>query len=254
MKLNASAIALITGAGSGLGAATARLLASKNVQVAILDADKTAAERVAAECKGFALHADVTDSAAVERAIEQLQQHGQLRVAINCAGIAPAKRVVGRNGAMPLEDFSRVININLIGTFNILRLAAHAMSQLEALNADGERGVIINTASIAAYEGQIGQTAYSASKAGIVGLTLPAARELAQHGIRVMTIAPGIFATPMVLAMPAEVQTNLAAAIPFPSRLGQPEEFAATAWHIIENSMLNGSVIRLDGGVRMQGK
>lgn len=245
--------AIVTGGGSGLGAATARALAKAGAKVALLDLNMQNAKQVAAEIGGLAIECDVSDANSATAALEKAGlAHGPARIGINCAGIAPGKRIVGREGAMPLADFSKVININLIGTFNMLRLMAADMSKLDTLNEDGERGIIINTASIAAYEGQIGQTAYSASKGGVVSMTLPAARELARYGIRVVTIAPGIMATPMMAAMPLEVQNNLAAAIPFPKRLGQPEEYARLALHIIDNPLLNGCVIRLDGAMRLQ--
>jgi NAD(P)-dependent dehydrogenase (short-subunit alcohol dehydrogenase family) len=238
--------ALVTGGGSGLGEATARHLASLGVKVIVVDIQAEAAERVAGEIGGQALPLDVTDAAA-EAAIEGT---GDVRLLVNCAGIAPAARIVGRQGPMPLDDFARVISVNLIGTFNMLRLVAAAMASLEPL-ADGERGVIVNTASIAAFEGQIGQAAYAASKGGIASLTMPAARELAALGIRVVAIAPGLFGTPLLLNMPAPVQEALAASVPFPQRLGRPEEFAALVGHISANPMLNGCVLRLDGALRM---
>jgi NAD(P)-dependent dehydrogenase (short-subunit alcohol dehydrogenase family) len=247
--------AIITGGASGMGAETARALAAKGAKVALLDMNFAAAQELAQNLGGLAIACNVTDAKSVEEALTAAQEVlGPVRICVNCAGVAPAKRMVGRDEAMPLEDFSKVININLIGTFNVMRLAAQAMSQLEPVNDEGERGVIINTASVAAYEGQIGQVAYSASKGGIVGMTLPAARELAKFGIRIMTIAPGIMATPMMAGMPKEVQDNLAATIPFPHRLGNASEFAKLVLHIIENSYLNGEVIRLDGAIRMQPK
>jgi NAD(P)-dependent dehydrogenase (short-subunit alcohol dehydrogenase family) len=247
--------ALITGGGSGLGAETARFLAQAGAKVALLDINLQQAERVAQEINGIAIQCDVSDGDSAAAALEHAKRmHGVARICINCAGIAPAKRIVGREGAMPLQDFTKAIQINLIGTFNMLRLAAVAMTELAPLNEDGERGVIINTASVAAYEGQIGQVAYSASKGGVVAMTLPAARELARFGVRVMTIAPGIMETPMMQGMPPEVQSSLAAMIPFPKRLGKPSEYAQLALHIIANPLLNGSVIRLDGAIRMQEK
>ena len=248
-------VVLITGGGSGIGAATARYLAGRGALVALIDRNAEAVNLVAEEINGLGLVADVTDEAEVTRALATIHsQLGPLRVAINCAGIAPAKKLVGRKGVMPLADFERVIQVNLIGTFNVLRLAAAFMTTHEPMDNDGNRGVIINTASIAAYEGQIGQTAYSASKAAIVGLTLPAARDLAEWGIRVMTIAPGLMATPLMQAFPLEVQQNLAASVNFPKRLGAPDEFARLAAHIIDNDYLNGEVIRLDGALRMREK
>jgi NAD(P)-dependent dehydrogenase (short-subunit alcohol dehydrogenase family) len=247
--------AVVTGGGSGMGAETARYLAKTGAKVAVLDINLEKAEQVAKEIDGIAIACDVSDESSATAAIEKAKSlHGAARVCVNCAGIAPAKRVVGREGAMPLEDFRRVIEINLIGTFNLLRLTAAGMAQLDPLNADGERGVIINTASVAAFEGQIGQTAYSASKGGIVSLTLPAARELAQVGVRVVTIAPGIMETPMLQGMPQSVQDSLAAMVPFPKRLGKASEYAKLVLHIVENTMLNGTVIRLDGAIRMQPK
>jgi NAD(P)-dependent dehydrogenase (short-subunit alcohol dehydrogenase family) len=243
--------ALVTGGGSGLGRATAAKLAALGAKVAILDINVEAAARVAAKIGGIAIACDVVDADATAAAIGQARDRfGPARILINCAGIAPARRVVGRDGPIPLEDFVRVVNVNLIGTFNAIRLAAHAMSTLDPLE-DGERGVIVSTASVAAYDGQIGQAAYSASKGGVVSMMLPIARELSQFGIRVCAIAPGIFNTPMVSGMPEEVQQSLAASIPFPKALGRPEHYADLALHIIENRYLNGEVIRLDGAVRL---
>jgi NAD(P)-dependent dehydrogenase (short-subunit alcohol dehydrogenase family) len=243
--------AIVTGGGSGLGAATARMLAQAGAKVAVLDVNDKAAAEVATAVNGIAVHCDVTDSAATEKALAQAAaDHGTPRIVVSCAGIGPAKRIVGRDGPMPLADFARVIEINLIGTFNLMRLAAAAMQPLEPLQ-DGERGVIVCTASVAAYEGQIGQAAYAASKAGVVGLVLPAAREFAQFGIRVNAIAPGIFTTPMLHALPEAAQQSLAASVPFPKLLGQPPQFAALVRHMIENRYLNGEVVRLDGALRM---
>jgi NAD(P)-dependent dehydrogenase (short-subunit alcohol dehydrogenase family) len=243
--------ALVTGGGSGLGAATARLLAEAGAKVAVLDVNDKAAAEVAIDIDGIAIHCDVTDDAATEKALAQAAaDHGPARIVVNCAGVGPAKRIVGRDGPMPLADFARVIDINLIGTFNVMRLTAAAMQALDPLQ-DGERGVIVCTASVAAYEGQIGQSAYAASKAGVVGLVLPAAREFAQFGIRVNGIAPGIFTTPMLHALPDAAQQSLAAAVPFPKLLGQPPQFAALARHMIENRYLNGEVVRLDGALRL---
>ncbi|MBI1776584.1 MAG: SDR family NAD(P)-dependent oxidoreductase [Proteobacteria bacterium] len=244
--------ALVTGGGSGLGEATARALAGAGAKVAILDVNQKAAARVAADIGAFAIACDVADAAWGEAAVSGAAAvNGPARIAVNCAGIGPADRIVGKDGPMALDQFRRVIEINLIGSFNIMRLAAAGMQALPPL-ADGERGVIISTASVAAYEGQIGQAAYAASKGGIVALTLPAAREFARHGIRVVAIAPGLFATPMLIGMPEQVKTNLAASVPFPSRLGKPEEYARLVLAIIDNPMLNGEVIRLDGAIRMQ--
>ncbi|MBP0111813.1 SDR family NAD(P)-dependent oxidoreductase [Bradyrhizobium vignae] len=246
--------AIVTGGASGLGAATARKLAAQGAKVSVCDLNTKLAETVAAEIEGVAVTCDVSDAASAEAAIAQATKaHGPARVLVNCAGIGVAKRVVGRDGPMALSDFDKVIKVNLIGTFNMLRLAAAEMSKLEP-QASGERGVIINTASVAAYDGQIGQSAYSASKGGIVGMTLPIARELAQFGIRVLTIAPGLFLTPLLANLPQEAQDSLAAAIPFPRRLGNADEFAALALHMVENAYLNGEVVRLDGSLRMAPK
>ena len=243
--------AVVTGGASGLGAATARMLAEAGAKVALLDVNHKAAAEVAIDINGIAIACDVTDSAATEKALAKATaDHGVARILVNCAGVGPAKRIVGRDGPMPLADFERVIAINLIGTFNAMRLAAAAMQPLTTLE-EGERGVIVCTASVAAYEGQIGQAAYAASKGGVVGLVLPAAREFAQFGIRVNAVAPGIFFTPMLHALPDAAQQSLAAAVPFPKLLGQPPQFAALVRHIIENRYLNGEVIRLDGALRM---
>jgi NAD(P)-dependent dehydrogenase (short-subunit alcohol dehydrogenase family) len=241
--------AIVTGAASGLGAATAQLLAQQGAKVALLDVND--AGPVAAEIGGLALTCDVTNEGSASAAIDQARtQHGTARILVNCAGVGPAKRIVGRDGPMPLADFKRVIDINLIGTFNMMRLAAAEMSMLPSL-ADGERGVIVSTASVAAFEGQIGQAAYAASKGGVAALTVPAARELSQFGIRVLAIAPGIFATPMLKALPQEAQDSLGASVPFPQRLGEPREFAELVLHCLRNGYLNGEVIRLDGALRM---
>ncbi|PHR22637.1 MAG: 3-hydroxyacyl-CoA dehydrogenase [Hoeflea sp.] len=245
--------AIVTGGGSGLGAATARALAKAGAKVALLDVNLEQAEKVAAEIGGKAIACDVSDAAAAEAALAEAAEAGEARILINCAGIAPAVRVVGREGPHDLDLFRKVIEVNLIGSFNMLRLFADRASKLEPL-ADGERGVVISTASVAAFDGQIGQAAYSASKGGVHAMALPIAREIARFGIRVMTIAPGIFATPMLLGMPQEVQDSLGASVPFPSRLGQPEEYANLAMHIIDNAMLNGETIRLDGAIRMAPK
>jgi NAD(P)-dependent dehydrogenase (short-subunit alcohol dehydrogenase family) len=244
--------ALVTGGGSGLGEATARELARLGAQVAVLDVNLDNAQRVAADIGGLALACDVTRPDSVQAAIEAAATaHGPARILMQIAGIGTAKRVVGKDGnAAPLEDFVKVINVNLVGTYNVARLFAAACVKLEPLD-DGERGVMVFTASVAAYDGQVGQQAYSASKAGVVGMTLPMARDLAQHGIRVCTIAPGLFATPLMQQLPEPVQASLAASIPFPRRLGKPEEFAELACHIVRNSHLNGETIRLDGALRM---
>jgi len=246
--------AIVTGGGSGMGAATARSLAAAGAKVAVLDLNPDAAKAVAAEIAGVGVVCDVADEKAVEAAIVEAREvHGPARICISCAGVATAGRIVGRDGPLPLERFKQVVDINLIGTFNVMRLAAADMVGLEPL-VDDERGVIINTASVAAYEGQVGQAAYAASKGGVVALTLPAARELAQFGVRVLTIAPGLVATPMLLQMPQEVQDSLAASVPFPKRLGDPTEFAELVAHLIGNTLMNGTVVRLDGAIRMAPK
>jgi len=243
--------AIVTGGASGLGAATAQMLAEAGAKVAILDVNGEGARVTAEKIGGLGLACDVTAAAATATAIAAAKaKHGIARILVNCAGIGPAKRIVGRDGPMPLAEFERVVSINLIGTFNALRLAAADMQGLAPLQ-DGERGIIVCTASVAAYEGQIGQAAYAASKGGVVGLVMPAAREFAQFGIRVNAIAPGIFSTPMLHALPEEAQQSLAAAVPFPKLLGQPPQFAALVRHLIENRYLNGEVIRLDGALRM---
>jgi NAD(P)-dependent dehydrogenase (short-subunit alcohol dehydrogenase family) len=239
-------IAVVTGGASGIGKACVQALEKRGIHVVIWDRQIIGLGLEAVEC-------DVSSAQSVEHALQEtITRAGVPRLCINCAGVAPAQRMVGKDGAMPLEAFKQVIDINLVGTFNVMRVVAAAMMKLELIASSSERGVIINTASIAAFEGQIGQLAYSASKGGVVAMTLPAARELAQHSIRVNTIAPGLVATPMLLTMPQEVQDSLAATIPFPKRFGKPEEFAALAIHIIENGMINGEVIRLDGALRMQ--
>ncbi len=244
--------ALVTGGASGLGAATARELARLGARVAVLDRNAEGASVVAAEIGGIGLACDITNTDSVLAALDAARAaHGPARLLMNVAGIGSAKRIVGKDGApAPLEDFERVVRVNLIGTYNITRLAAAEMVKLEPLE-DGERGVIVNTASVAAFDGQVGQEAYSASKGGIVGMTLPLARDLAQYGIRVCTIAPGLFLTPLMAELPQAVQDSLAASIPFPKRLGKPEEFAQLAAGIIHNLSLNGEVIRLDGALRM---
>ncbi|AZO02788.1 MULTISPECIES: 3-hydroxyacyl-CoA dehydrogenase [unclassified Mesorhizobium] len=247
-------IAIVTGGGSGLGEATARALADKGAHVAILDVGIERAAKVAADIGGIAVQCDVSsgDSATVAIA-EVAAKLGQPRILVNCAGIAIGVKTIGKDGPHPLDQYRKVIEINLIGTFNMIRLVADRAAQLDPL-AGGERGVIVNTASVAAYDGQIGQAAYSGSKGGVVGMTLPVARDLARSGIRVCTIAPGIFKTPMMAGMPQDVQDSLGAAVPFPPRLGEPAEYAALALHIIENQMLNGETIRLDGAIRMAPK
>jgi NAD(P)-dependent dehydrogenase (short-subunit alcohol dehydrogenase family) len=243
--------AIVTGAASGLGAATAEALSLAGAKVALLDVNLDGARENAARIGGTAIRCDVASADDAAKAIADAKaKHGPARILVNCAGVGPAKRIVGRDGPMPLADFERVIAINLIGTFNMLRLCAADMQGLEPL-ADGERGVIVSTASVAAYEGQIGQAAYAASKGGVAALTIPAARELAQFGVRVMAIAPGIFATPMLRALPQAAQDSLGAAVPFPKRLGEPREFADMVLTIVRNGYLNGETIRLDGALRM---
>lgn len=244
-------IALVTGGGSGLGAATARHLAAKGAKVAILDFDMTRAEAVAGEIGGMAVKVDVSDASAVGTAIAQIcDTIGTPRVAINCAGIGVAARIVGRESKLSIEAFEKVVKVNLFGTYNVMSHAAAKMAQLEPL-ADGERGVVINTSSVAYQDGQLGQAAYAASKGGIAALCLPAAREFAQSGIRVMAIAPGLFHTPMMEGLPEEVAAKITANIPFPARLGQPQEYALLAEQIVTNPFLNGTTIRLDGAVRL---
>ncbi len=247
---------VVTGGGSGLGAATARMLVEAGGKVVLADVNKEAGEALADELGAAAafVATDVTDEVSAKAAIDRaVSGFGGLNGLIGCAGVAPAEKVVGREGPHRLESFARTVSINLIGTFNMIRLAADAMSKGEA-DGGGERGVIVNTASVAAYDGQVGQAGYASSKAGVVGLTLPVARELSRFGIRVMTIAPGIMETPMLMGMPQDVQDSLGKMVPFPSRLGRPGEFAALVRHIIENAYLNGEVIRLDGAIRMAAK
>ena len=246
-------VALVTGGASGLGEATVRALIAKGGRAAILDRPQSPGEKLAAELGASAVFApaDVTSEEQVASAIKRaVDAFGGVHIAINCAGVGAAMKTTGSSGPMPLDIFEMVIRINLIGTFNVIRLAATEMLK-NTPNGDGERGVLINTASIAAFDGQIGQVAYSASKGGIVGLTLPAARDLAQSGIRVCAIAPGLFDTPLLAGLPEEVRTSLGATVPFPPRLGRPDEYAALALHIVQNTMLNGEVIRLDGALRM---
>ena len=243
--------AIVTGGGSGLGAATGAALAAAGAKVALLDVNLDGAKSVAAKIGGLAVRCDVTDSDGATAAVKEARdKHGVARILINCAGIGTPRRIVGRDGPMPLAEFEKVIKVNLIGTFNLMRLFAADLQGQPALD-DGERGVIISTASVAAYEGQIGQAAYSASKGGVVALTMPAAREFSQFGIRVNAIAPGIFATPMLASLPDEAQQSLAAQVPFPKLLGKPEQYAELAMHIISNRYLNGEVIRIDGAMRM---
>ncbi len=251
-----NSVFVVTGGASGLGAGTARMIVAAGGKVVLADVNRLAGEALAQELGANAcfVETDVTCEDSARKAIGAARRiFGGLQGLVNCAGIAPAERLVGRDGVHALVSFSRVINVNLVGTFNMIRLAAEVMSQSEP-NEAGERGVIVSTASVAAYDGQIGQAAYAASKGGVVAMTLPIARELARSGIRVMSIAPGLFETPMVLGMSAEVQEALGKMAPFPSRLGQPAEYAALVRHICENMMLNGEVIRLDGAIRMAPK
>jgi NAD(P)-dependent dehydrogenase (short-subunit alcohol dehydrogenase family) len=244
--------AVVTGGGSGMGAETARHLAKAGAKVAVLDVNKANAEAVAKEIGGLALECDVSSEAAASKALEAARKaNGPTRILINCAGIVRGARVVGKEGPHDLGLFASVIGVNLVGTFNMLRLAAAEMSTLEPLNDTGERGVVINTASVAAFEGQIGQAAYSASKGGVVAMTLPAARELSRFGVRVVTVAPGLIETPMMGSMTKEVLDSLVSTTVFPKRLGKPAEFAKLALHIVENAMINGETIRLDGAVRL---
>lgn len=249
----ASNIFIITGGASGLGAATARMIAENGGKVVLADVRIDVGQQLAADLNGRFIKCDVTSEADGKATVDAALGMGVLRGLVNCAGIAPAAKTVGKDGPHPLDLFQRVVNINLIGTFNMARLAADAMARTDPTE-HGERGVIINTASVAAFDGQIGQAAYAASKAAVAGLTLPMARDLSRNGIRVMTIAPGIFETPMLLGMPQEVQDSLGRMVPFPSRLGKPQEYAQLARAIIENVMLNGETIRLDGAIRMQPK
>ncbi|MEO8600217.1 MAG: 3-hydroxyacyl-CoA dehydrogenase [bacterium] len=244
---------IITGGASGLGAATARMIVEGGGKVVLADVQVEAGEKLAAELDGKFVKCDVTSEADGLAVVAAATAMGTLRGLVNCAGVAPAVKTVGKDGPHPLEVYQRVININLVGTFNMARLAADAIGKTDPTE-QGERGIIINTASVAAYDGQIGQAAYASSKAGVVGLTLPMARDLSRSGIRVMTIAPGIFETPMLLGFPQEVQDALGAMVPFPPRLGKPAEYAHLAKAIIENVMLNGETIRLDGAIRMQPK
>lgn len=245
----------ITGGGSGLGVGAAKIFHAAGAKVAVADINSEGAKLTAEAVGGIAVDCDVTSPASVEAAIRVVTAElGVPRVCINCAGIAVGERIVGREGPMLLDSFSKVININLIGSFNVMRVAAAAMIAAEPLDDVGERGLIINTASVAAFDGQIGQSAYSASKGGIVALTLPAAREFSQFGVRVMTIAPGIMGTPMLGSMPQEVQDSLARMVPFPKRLGTPAEYGKLALHLAENQLMNGEVIRLDGAIRMAPK
>jgi len=243
--------AIVTGGASGLGAATARALAAAGAKVAVLDVNEQLAADLAGEIGGLAAVCDVASPEGVEAAVKKADAaHGPARILVNCAGIGLARRIVGRDGPSPLNEFERVIRVNLVGTFNCLRLVGAGMMGLDPL-ADGERGIIVSTASVAAFEGQIGQAAYSASKGGVAALTMPAAREFAQFGIRVLAIAPGIFRTPMMHALAQEAQDSLGASVPFPKRLGEPDEFADLVLHMVRNRYLNGEVVRLDGALRM---
>ena len=254
MEIDSKTVVLVTGGASGLGEATVRRLAKAGAKAVIVDRDDAKGGALAKELSAEFVKADVTDAAQVQAAVDAATKLGSLRVVVGCAGVGWAARTLNKEGvAHDYDLFKNVVGINLVGMFNVLRLAAAAMAKNEP-NADGERGVIVNTASVAAFDGQIGQAAYAASKAAVVGMTLPVARELARLGIRVMTIAPGIFETPMLLGMPQEVQDALGKMVPFPPRLGKPAEYAALALHIIQNEMLNGEVIRLDGAIRMQPK
>ncbi|WP_309083013.1 SDR family NAD(P)-dependent oxidoreductase [Chelativorans sp.] len=247
-------VAVVTGGGSGLGAATARALAARGARVAVLDLNAARAEETAGKIGGIAIACEVSNAEQGEAAFAHIEADlGTPRILVNCAGIATAGRTVGKNGAHPLDLFRRTVEVNLVGTFNMVRLFAAQAQDADPLDG-GERGVIVNTASVAAFDGQIGQAAYSASKGGIVAMTLPIARDLARSGIRVVSIAPGIFRTPMLDELPEEAQQSLGAQVPFPPRLGDPEEFAALACHVVENQMLNGETIRLDGAIRMAPK
>ncbi|MEX2520874.1 MAG: SDR family NAD(P)-dependent oxidoreductase [Paracoccaceae bacterium] len=248
--------AVVTGGASGLGEATARMLAGLGAKVALFDMNEAAGEAIAAEIGGIFVKVNVTDAVAVADAFKAARAaHGQEKILVNCAGIAPPERTVNRDGSPhDAARFAAVIGVNLIGTFNAASIAAAGMAAAEPTGADGERGVIINTASVAAYDGQIGQVAYGASKAGVVGMTLPMARDLSRSGVRVLAIAPGLFLTPMLKGLPEEAQKSLGAQVPFPARLGEPSEYASLARHMIENTMLNGEVVRLDGAIRMAPK
>jgi NAD(P)-dependent dehydrogenase (short-subunit alcohol dehydrogenase family) len=247
-------VAIVTGGSSGLGEATARALAARGAKIAIFDVGMERAEKVAAELGGIAVKCDVSSADAGEKAFAEVDAKlGAARILVNCAGIGIAAKTTGKDGAHSLDLYRKVIEVNLIGTFNMIRLMAVRAEKLDELDS-GERGVIVNTASVAAYDGQIGQAAYSSSKGGVVGMTLPVARDLSRAGIRVVTIAPGIFKTPMLAGLPQDAQDSLGKQVPFPARLGKPAEYAALACHIVENQMLNGETIRLDGAIRMAPK
>lgn len=249
MKID-GAVAIVVGGASGLGEATAQRLAANGAQVVVADLDAARAAALAGRIGGVPAAVDVVEEGSVEHAVAEARKLGELRIAVNCAGVGTPTKLLGREGPTPLRSFARVIEVNLLGTINVLRCAAAAMLE-NAPGPDGERGVCVNTASIAAYEGQVGQVAYAASKAGVVGLTLPVARELAPRGVRVVTIAPGLFDTPMIAGLPEAARESLSGTVPFPARLGIPDEYAALAEHLIANAMMNGEVVRLDGALRM---
>ncbi|MBO6508455.1 MAG: SDR family NAD(P)-dependent oxidoreductase [Roseibium sp.] len=252
MKLDSTLSAVVTGGASGLGAATARMLAAQGVKVALFDRNADLGEEIAEDTKGIFVEVDVTDQASVAAGFEKARAaHGQERILVNCAGIAPVAKTTSRGEPHPMDMFEKVISVNLIGSFRCISIAATGMAELDPVTADGGRGVIVSTASVAAFDGQIGQVAYAASKAGVAGMTLPVARDLSRSGIRVMTIAPGIFETPMLLGLSQEVQDSLGQQVPFPSRLGKATEYAQLVKSICENDMLNGETIRLDGAIRM---
>lgn len=252
MKLDSTLSAVVTGGASGLGAATARMLAAQGVKVALFDRNADLGEEIAEDTKGIFVEVDVTDQASVAAGFEKARAaHGQERILVNCAGIAPVAKTTSRGEPHPMDMFEKVISVNLIGSFRCISIAATGMAELDPVTADGGRGVIVSTASVAAFDGQIGQVAYAASKAGVAGMTLPVARDLSRSGIRVMTIAPGIFETPMLLGLSQEVQDSLGQQVPFPSRLGKATEYAQLVMSICENDMLNGETIRLDGAIRM---